>query len=529
MELKKLKLKDIPLRLRYQATIIIEAKTPLVIGSGDKDLLLDNPIIRDAFDLPYIPATSLAGVLRHTLPLDKTLIKSLFGYQEASEDDGAGSRLIFSSAHLLGENKEVADGLEMADKLQADIKSWLVFPSRDHVRINHKGVADKTAHGKYESQLLMRGVRFAFDIELWGNEGDAQNWDAILAAFASPLFRIGAGTRKGFGELEIVEIWAKTFDLSDKTDVAAYLAKTTQVQIPNTAQGFAKAAKTTPKSDNFIHYQLTLTPRDFFLFDGQFDPEDSLSRAINAADKLANMTPKTEKILTWKNDKPTLSNYKWLIPATSVKGAIAHRVAFHYNKKTGNVATIDSQNADSFAEIQTYINQLNTANLSEEAAKEAKKKIAKYLTQLDGDDEVQSLVGEKNAAVLALFGQAAKEVKGENKNEGQRGRVIFSDVYLAKPDNTKIFNHVKIDRYTGGAIDTALFTEKVAVREKEFVLNIYVEKAAFAGENDNIKAAFELALADICHEQLPLGGGVMRGHGMMKGSFTIDDKPYKNQ
>jgi CRISPR/Cas system CMR subunit Cmr4 (Cas7 group RAMP superfamily) len=503
------------LPLRYQATIVVEAKTPLVIGSGDKDLLLDNPIIRDAFELPYIPATSLAGVLRHTLALDEKTINSLFGYQEKQNEEGAGSRLIFSSAHLLAADNKVADGLEMATELQKNIQSWLLFPHRDHARINHKGVADKQGHGKFESELLMRGVRFVFDIELWGDEHDEENWLKILAAFAHPLFRIGAGTRKGFGALHIVEIWHKTFDLREKADLDAYLAKTTQIQIPSAAVGFAKFTQSAADFEGFIHYKLTLKPRDFFLFDGQFD----LSRP--PATKSADMTPKTEQILTWQDGKtPTLSDYKWLIPATSIKGAIAHRVAFHYNKNINHYA--QNESSDFIAEIQNYLAQLNTANLSQEKIAEAQQKIAYYLAQLDNDTTLEEYVGEKNKAVETLFGKAAKENE-HKENEGQRGRVIFSDIYLDKSSREdKFLNHVKIDRYTGGAIDTALFTEKVAHTPENFTLDIYVEKAAFqASEDRDIKTAFETTLRELCNEQLPLGGGVMRGHGMMRGDLKI--------
>lgn len=529
MELKNLPLKEIP--LRYQATIVLEAKTPLVIGSGDKDLLLDNPIIRDAFDLPYIPATSLAGVLRHNLQhiflpdgdKENPIIQSLFGFQDDKNDDGAGSRLIFSSAHLLGADRKVADGLAMANKMETDIKNWLIFPTRDHVRINHKGVADKDGHGKYESELLMRGVRFVFDLELWGNEADAKDWQAVLAAFSSPLFRIGAGTRKGFGQLEVLEIWQKTFDLRNTADFNDYLANTTQIELPTAKDGFKKLDKISAQSDKFIHYQLTLEARDFFLFDGQFDPEES-QKANKANKKPTDMVQKSEQILTWPNDTPTLSKYKWLIPATSVKGAIAHRTAFNYNKSTRNFAKAES--TDLLHEIQKYISQLNTAGLSEEETKNAKAQIAKYLDKLENYDAENLNVAEKNDAVSALFGRAAKEVDG--KNAGQRGRVIFSDVYLDKPENTKVLNHVKIDRYTGGAMDTALFTEQVAATKEKFCLDIYVEKHAFEGDN-NIQIALEQTLDELCREQLALGGGVMRGHGMMSGSFTIDDKPYNNQ
>lgn len=512
--------KDYP--LRYQATILIEAKTPLAVGSGDKDLLLDNPIIRDAFDLPYIPATGLAGVLRHAFKdfgtKDEETINCLFGYQEEKSETGKGSRLILSSAHLFAGKNKVADGLENAQELQEELQKTLLFLQRDHARINHKGVADKEGYGKFESQLLARGTRFVFEMELWGNQADQTHWETLLRLLAHPFFRIGGGTRKGFGELEVNTCWHRTLDLREQEDLAKYLAKTTQITLP-VLDGYSKFeySDKDKQASNFVHYQLEINPRDFFLFDGQFDIavfEDKtlMNDVKNQKIKLPDMTPKTEQCVTWdSNDNPQLSEYKWLIPATSVKGAIAHRVAFYYNKAAGNYAQPKTK---IIAEMENYLQNTPPPTTPEEA-KDQKDQINKYLAMLNGDFE--KFVGIENAAVLALFGREAAEDKETKEQLGRRGKVIISDVYVPKAKTEKVLNHVKIDRFTGGAIDTALFSEKVAHTKEKFVLDIFVEASAL--EDEKIKEAFKQTLKDLVNEQLPLGGGVMRGHGMMRGTL----------
>ena len=52
---------------RYLARVIIEATTPLAIGSGEKNMITDQIILSDVNGLPYIPGTSLAGIIRHAL------------------------------------------------------------------------------------------------------------------------------------------------------------------------------------------------------------------------------------------------------------------------------------------------------------------------------------------------------------------------------------------------------------------------------------------------------------------------------
>ena len=51
---------------RFLARIIIEAKTPLNIGSGVKGIKSDSLVLRDINGLPFIPGTTIAGLLRHT-------------------------------------------------------------------------------------------------------------------------------------------------------------------------------------------------------------------------------------------------------------------------------------------------------------------------------------------------------------------------------------------------------------------------------------------------------------------------------
>lgn len=51
--------------------VIIEAQTPLCIGSGEKSILTDSEVMRDVNGLPYIPGTTLAGVLRKELSEEK--------------------------------------------------------------------------------------------------------------------------------------------------------------------------------------------------------------------------------------------------------------------------------------------------------------------------------------------------------------------------------------------------------------------------------------------------------------------------
>ena len=100
--------------------------------------------------------------------------------------------------------------------------------------------------------------------------------------------------------------------------------------------------------------------------------------------------------------------------------------------------------------------------------------------------------------------------------------MIINDLYYDDINNDKIFNHVAIDRFTGGALDGALFSEKVSQRST-ITLDVYVNDI----EDNEILTALENSLEDICKGLLPLGGMTTKGHGVFTGTlFLNEDKKF---
>ncbi len=74
-----------------------------------------------------------------------------------------------------------------------------------------------------------------------------------------------------------------------------------------------------------------------------------------------------------------------------------------------------------------------------------------------------------------------------------------------------------IDRFTSGAMDGALFSEKVSFKKSGTIsIRITLSEPIENIETD-IVAALEESLKDICKGLLPLGGMVAKGHGMFTG------------
>ncbi len=456
--------------LRFLAHIILEAETPIVIGSGRKTMLTDSEILKDYNGLPYIPGTSIAGVIRHALPVD--LGNKFFGIKD--DKNNKGSEIIFSEAKLINDNGQVIDKLCNTD-YNNFTKQFKDLPKRNHVRISHKGVAED--HCKFDEEVIYKGSRFGFDIEMVAKEsekGDASNaFDQVLTEIQKDTFRIGGGTRSGFGKMHSVSIKKRSFDLKKKEELSSYFATSSCLE-KDYCSGWEDFDNSS-EDHNWIKYSLTLTPQDFFSF------------GSGKGDNDVDTVPVKESYVKWDGNNGFFVENALLIPASSLKGALAHRVAYYYNLKHNIFA------------MQIPV------------------------------EEFENYTGSNNPAVRMLFG-CQKEGKSETVQK--RGIAIFNDIFADYPGD-KILNHVAIDRFTGGAMDGALYSEKVVDGKGEltFHTEVLIEKLP-AIDNNDIDAqtiykdaieAFEKALGDIDKGLLPLGGGNGRGHGIFKCKFTSKD------
>ncbi len=509
---------------KYIAHFRVETNTPLGIGSGRSGLLNDRLIARDANGLPYLPGTSLAGVVRHELEdngaFTPQLIKNIFGHQD--DEDGLGSRLVFSQGQLTrADGKTAVEGLQDINFGDVYFGIFRQTPERDHVRITHRGTAAK--HGKYEEELVHKGARFVFELELEGTEADEPIWNRIIAVLNSPQFRLGGGTRKGFGQFKVLACHTKSFDLTQEPDLLAYLAMSASLNKDLTGWIRYQPTDQTAAS-HWKPYRLELTAEHFFLF------------GSGVMNEQADDTPKQESYIEWPAQGQPALKTGYLIPATSVKGALSHRVAYHYNKAKGNtIEAIEKQYTIPTFDVAAALAQLEErlaiadieapANADIWAKRKAEiealtiKDISAWIdfAEVHGadtgtTDAAAQHTGENNLAVQALFGSA------KNEKLGSRGKVIFSDVYLDRQSvQPKYFNHVAIDRFTGGARDGALFTQEVTGSNAVITLDLYVHQDAL---NDKaVKAAWEEALIDLTTGRLALGGGTAKGHGAFKGTI----------
>lgn len=442
---------------RFLARIIIEAKSPLNIGSGNKGIKSDSLVLRDINGLPFIPGTTIAGLLRHTLGKDED---QYMGSQQM------GSPLIITEAKMLDCDGTVLDGILSQEKQNSPfLANYRQLPIRQHAKIGHRGATIKG--GKFDEEIVLKGTRFCFEIEMLSDKENDAKFKELLNTLNSDTFRIGSGSRSGFGEICVVDCQClyKKVNLDNEGQKAWYLkkssslsedwldAETISLEAPNTA--------------GWTTYTLQLKPVDFLLFGSGFGNDK------------ADMTFVRETFVDWSTNPAQIKDREHvvLIPASSVKGALSHRLAFHHNK-------LRNRFADTLASGET----------------------------------IEDFVGKNNEAVKAVFGsEGEKDADGKMQNK-LRGNVLMSDIIQEAVISPKILNHVSIDRFTGGAIDGALYSEETHyAKGQTYELKLMVNNTAFVDKD--VKTAFENTLKDLCSGMLPLGGGVNRGNGCFEGTI----------
>lgn len=524
----------------YIARLVLETCTPLSIATGESiDGTANNLLVRDANGLPAIPGSSLAGVLRHAYqrvydtpsksnPKELSETDKLFGNPKQSktdtredqadttEDQDNPSFVRVSWACLHDSQDKPVEGLlnpypekepRWQDPLIKDARRETPI-KRDHVKLSHRGVSDAKKQGKFDRSSLTKGHRFSVEISWWNEQEDDQRWENLLTLLQRPDFRLGGGTRRGLGKLKLVpeNCYTGVFNLKEPSQFELFcqlpqkLAETRQY-IDNNPK--LKPLKKLNQSIGDIQIiTLSLTPIDGYRFGGGVEPLVKNSQA--------DMLVVTERCVEWNNGEGKLTDKQIVIPASGVKGALSHRVAYHYN-------VLNRIFADQ---------KLNNPNTAFEDAK--------------------PYVEENNQAIQALFGYVKENQNADNSlkhdETAQIGCLILDDVHLSRNKREKLqpieYSHNSVNRFTGGVRDGALFFEEVVTDSQAFELNITValphddqlpkiwKKLKQEQKLNKVWQALQLALNDLVEGELALGAGGGRGHGYFKGELKEAGKKW---
>lgn len=466
----------------YLARVVLENRTALSLSTGFGDGIFDSELVRDVNGLPILPGTAVAGVLRHLYQRHhgEEGTNALFGTVSGEEQ---ASRLHLSWGVMHDSQGRVHSGICFdekrldSDPLHGYARNTRTQPAfRDRVRLTHRGVAAN--EGKFDRAVLPPGFRFSLELTLWSATEDEANWQELLGLLNHPLFRLGGNTRAGLGAMKLVTLHQKHFNLKEAADAVAYRKLAADLTATEGLTPVTLPVSSTPSE--VIRATLKLTPLAFWRI-GQGD--HSLLSEENPAHKPADLLPKLEPRVHWdeQSGRATLQSHTLLVPGSSVKGALSHRVAFHHNR-----FNLDSQNAE--------------------------QRLA------DGGDYDH----QENPAVQALFG-SIKCNGGDKKMAGGRvGSVLIDDLNAnisAKEIGTMMHN--AIDRFTGGVRTHMLFEEEL-IWGKPIELALWVDTRHPI--DTSARHALAAALEDLTSGRLALGAGAGKGHGYFEGQITWSDQ-----
>lgn len=303
--------------------------SPLLIGSGvqREGSDVDTQILRDKNGRPFIPGTSVAGVLRAAFSQENA-----FPEMEALFFGGKVEKL----------GAEVQSAVDI-DDIELD-KTEIV--QRDGVCIDDvRGVAEDKK--KYDYELVERGAEgdFRAEITLRGYHKEVLGDDlpAVVRKLAKGVaagFRLGAMTAKGFGRVQVDGLAMDRYDFGKSDDAFAWLSEPRGKAADHDDEVKAEANDRPLTENNLI-----------------IDADFALVGSLLVKD--ADVPPDKQK-----GDSPIHAVMKesrnaYLIPGPSVKGALRHHAGLIL-KRLG------------FQEPRNFLNGL--MGLDDEALKAASKR-----------------------------------------------------------------------------------------------------------------------------------------------------------
>lgn len=445
--------------------LMLETASPMAIHTGNREVGFDNQLVRDVNGLPLIPATAFAGVWRHlaedafahlsSAKPSSTSIDSWFG--KANGDESQASRLMISNGVMLDSQHQVVKPYTAKDKLEKDALLRVCLHERplhrERVSINDRGVAVDGA--KFDQVLLPTGVRFALTVQWPATGVSIDEQTLLLSLLNDKRFALGASTRNGLGQLNVVYSELVDIDLGK----GAEAGKKLQTAISKPCNPLNELAKSCYQNNsNQLLASLPLKALDNWrcgsgtqLLGPQ--PESGSVGIISYS----------EQTITWQNNRASMTERQPVLCGSSVKGMLAHRIAYHYRKHTQKWAHTMANDAH-----QDW--QARPAELGD------------LLGFIDGDTKT-----------------------------AQAGRLIVLDSPV-RHDHTVIRTHNSIDRFTGGVRDGALYSEEL-LYQPTFELQLYLTP----GEplSDELNGALLDTLNDIKFGLLPIGAGAGRGTSMV--------------
>ena len=405
-------------KIKIEGTLFLQS--PLLIGSGTESSgrqhEVDTYVLKNEREIPFIPGTSLAGVLREYLSrryLDQPdMTDYLFG-RIIPKSDGSKdiqSAIVLNDIVLKETDLILRDGVAIDGYTNTAIKGC---------KYDYEAI-ERGAWGDFYMEVTLRKMHEACKAEI------EEAIEALLVHMQQG-FMLGALTAKGFGRVCVKRLKMKRYDFSQLDDVAAWFTGAELETVPD------YTAKKEEIPEDFVVDADFALRSSLIIRDYNTDEQTAKGETLSAVQKM--------------------SDGSYVIPGTSIKGVLRHQ------------------------------------------AEKILRRLGKDATMLDD-----------------VMGYAKEQAK-------HKSRLFVDEVYIKK-DNKVIAQEQsrnRIDRFTGGTIESALFTTKPIWQkhgEDKTIENFHYE---IHGCNKWEAGLALFLLRDLWLGNVAIGGEKSIGRGTLKG------------
>lgn len=457
------------------------AETPLHVGGHGPDVDTDLPLARNGAGHYYIPGTSLAGMLRSwcqqalcSAPVDQQhdLVRELWGIQE--EDRGHASYVIVEDA-------------EINRPYEVEI--------RDGVGIDRRyGCAAE--HIKYDRAVLAAGtmlpLRVAVDYEEGSRTRALAMVDALRSALADRQLVLGAGGTRGLGRVRLQGEKILEWDFGTPQGILAAVRNAIEGQ--RVEEGDLKAARASlqPRQKQAIRVVV------------DWEPRGPLMVKAGLEGVACDMVP----LVSHRGRQLHL-----VLPGSSIKGALRHRAECIMR------TLLDLDASEQHDPKKRFLEDVRVPLIDEAFGVRGLSQQERKRDPAWARRQRLSVQNGPQPGRGALSAQDCYAKAGLAPDEWHRILRADDDCSLraalkkARHSWQQAY-HVAVDRWTGGAAESFLYTilEPHGVEWEPLQLELDLERL-ISDFHMPATMLLLLLLRDLADGRLPLGFGTNRGLG----------------
>lgn len=482
---------------RIVVTGILTLETPAHFGNGDADAFTDMPLLEDELDgSPLLPGTSIAGALRSYLrerevgdwePLPRLPQHAADEKEKRKEErrfktEQESERKLAASI-LFGGYRGDEDGWQSPLIVHDALGHTDDYELRDGVKID---LQTRTAEDdkKFDMRLLAAGATFdlRFELTIGVPDGADVNDRPAIEAHRKELLKalvtaltglekgeitLGARKRRGFGRCSVSKWTVCRYDMAKRADLLAWLAESRgapdALWTPPVEPKTATSILEALRKALGTKIDLHTDKRKRFVLEAIFEMDGSLM--VRSGFGESDCGPDMIHLHSPRRDKHGALKRRPILAGTSWAGVLRSRA---------------TQIANTLATDRSVARRL--------------------IDRMFGPEEIKAETREAWASRIEV---------AESVIDG--GRLLEQ-------------SRVKIDRFTGGAFESALFSEQPLFggsgSRVSLKLSLRLPEAKTKEDQTWQQAEIGLLLLllkDLWTGDLPLGGEVSVGRGRLKG------------